>query len=226
MVNVEVVTLTDEMPDQFDEAFRDGRYRSHAALWSGEPNRHLVAEADSLTPGTALDVGSGEGADAIWLAERGWRVTAVDLSTVALGRAAAHAAQAGANIAERIDWLHRDLTSWDPAPGRYDLVSAQYMHLVPAASRQALFGRLATAVRPDGTLLIVGHHPSDLQTTALRPSIPDLYFTGDDVAASLDSDEWDFITNTAAGRPTTDPDGHTVTIHDTVLRARRHQKHQ
>jgi len=53
-----------------------------------------------------------------------------------------------------------------------------------------------------------------------------LYFTGDDVAASLDSDEWDFITNTAAGRPTTDPDGHTVTIHDTVLRARRHQKHQ
>jgi 2-polyprenyl-3-methyl-5-hydroxy-6-metoxy-1,4-benzoquinol methylase len=79
------------MPEQFDQAFWDERYRSHDALWSGNPNDHLINETDGLTPGPALDVGCGEGADAVWLAERGWRVTAVDLSTVALERGAAHA---------------------------------------------------------------------------------------------------------------------------------------
>lgn len=78
------------MPEQFDQAFWDERYRSHATLWSGNPNGHLISETDGLTPGAALDVGSGEGADAIWLAERGWRVTAVDLSTVALQRVTIH----------------------------------------------------------------------------------------------------------------------------------------
>ena len=172
------------------------------------------------TPGAALDLGSGEGADAIWLAQRGWQVTGVDLSTVALQRAAAHAAQTGAATAERIDWRHADLTTWDPAPARYDLISAQYLHL-PALIRDALFRRLETSVTPGGTLLVVGHHPSDLQTTMPRPPIPDLFFTGDDIAASLDPDEWDIITNAAAAGPATDPEGNTITIHDTVLRARR-----
>lgn len=211
------------MPEPFGEAFWDDRYRSHAALWSGKPNPHLVAEAGSLTPGAALDVGAGEGADAIWLAGRGWRVTAVDLSSVALERAAAHAAQAGAGIAGRIDWLHADLLSWDPGPARYDLVSAQYMHL-PAASRQALFGRMAMATAPGGTLLIVGHHPSDLQTTMPRPPMPELFYTGDDIAGSLAPGDWDIVTNASPGRTATDPDGRTVTIHDTVLRARRRDR--
>ncbi len=208
------------MSHQFDQAFWDDRYRSQTALWSGNPNPHLVAEASDLAPGTALDVGSGEGADAIWLAGRGWRVTAVDLSTVALERAAEHAAQLGAGIAGRIDWLHEDLTSWDPGSARYDLVSAQYMQL-PAAPRQALFGRLAAAVARGGTLLIVGHHPSDLQTTMPRPPMPELFYTGDDIAAALDPSEWDIITNASPARTATDPDGQPVTIHDTVLRARR-----
>ncbi len=82
------------VPDQFDETFWDERYRSHSSLWSGNPNRHLIGEAAELTPGAALDVGSGEGADAIWLAQRGWQVTAVDLSTVAIRRGATHAAEA------------------------------------------------------------------------------------------------------------------------------------
>lgn len=76
-------------PDRFTAAFWDERYRSAHSLWSGNPNRHLVAEAADLTPGAALDAGAGEGADAIWLAGRGWQVTAVDISGVALGRAAA-----------------------------------------------------------------------------------------------------------------------------------------
>jgi SAM-dependent methyltransferase len=210
--------------EQFDQAFWEERYRSQAALWSGNPNRHLVAEAGGLTPGTALDVGAGEGADAIWLAGRGWQVTAVDISTVALERAAGHAAQAGPDIAGRIHWLHHDLTGWQPPHDHYDLVSAQYMHL-PTAARHALFDCLASAVAPGGTLLIVGHHPSDMQTTMPRPQMPELFFTGDDIAARLDPGQWEIITNAAAERTATDPDGRHVTIHDTVLRARRHPQH-
>ncbi len=212
------------MSEQFDQAFWDDRYRSQAALWSGNPNGHLVAEVDGLAPGTALDVGAGEGADAIWLAGRGWQVTAVDISTVALERAAEHAVQAGADIAGRIVWLHHDLTDWRPAQDHYDLVSAQYMHL-PPAPREVLFGRLASAVAPGGTLLIVGHHPSDMQTAMPRPQMPELYFTGDDIARQLDPDQWDIVKNAAAPRTATHPDGRLVTIHDTLLRARRRPRH-
>lgn len=144
-----------------DEELWDERYRSRPTLWSGEPNRHLVGEAADLAPGLALDVGCGEGADAIWLAQRGWRVDGVDVSGVALQRAAEHADRAGAEVAGRISWLHENLTAWDPGRGRYDLVSAQYMHL-PSPERDVLFRRLGEAVAPGGTLLIVGHHPSDL----------------------------------------------------------------
>jgi SAM-dependent methyltransferase len=205
----------------FDQAFWDERYRSQTSLWSGKPNRHLIAETEDLTPGRALDVGAGEGADAIWLAGRGWQVTAVDISLVALERAAGHAERAGADIAKRISWDHHDLIEWEPPRDHFDLVSAQYMHL-PPAPRQALFDRLASAVAPGGTLLIVGHHPSDMQTTMPRPQRPELFFTGDDIAGQLDPSGWDIITNAAAGRTATDPDGHAVTIHDTVLRAQRY----
>jgi SAM-dependent methyltransferase len=211
------------MSDQFSEAAWDERYRSRDALWSGKPNRYLVTETDGLTPGLALDVGAGEGADAIWLAARGWRVTAVDISSVALARAAAHAAGRGADIADRIEWRHEDLVSWHPAQATFDLVSAQYLHL-PAAERAAVFERLAAAVAPGGTLLIVGHHPSDLQTTMPRPQMPERFYTGDDVEALLDTGEWTVVTNAAPARDATDPDGNTVTIHDTVFRAMRNNE--
>jgi SAM-dependent methyltransferase len=208
------------MSESFGQEFWDERYRAHDAVWSGNPNPQLVAEAEGLPPGTALDAGSGEGADAIWLAGRGWRVTAVDWSGVALERAAAQAARLGADIAGRIDWRREDLTAWDPGAGRYDLVSAQYLHMSPAP-RQVLYRRLAAAVAPGGTLLVVGHHPSDLQTTVHRPPTPERFFTGDDIAGLLDPPGWEIITNAAAGRTATDPEGRTVTIHDAVLRARR-----
>jgi len=206
--------------DPFSQEAWDERYRSKDALWSRNPNPHLVAQAGELLPGHALDVGAGEGADAIWLASRGWHVIAVDLSPVALKRASAHADQAGADIAGRIDWVHEDATSWDPGPGRYDLVSVQYVHL-PPARRQAMLSHLAAAVAPGGSLLLVCHHPSDLQTTVPRPNIPELFFTGDDIAAELDPGQWAIITNAAPGRTVTDPEGNEVTVHDTVLRAIR-----
>jgi SAM-dependent methyltransferase len=204
----------------FDEQFWEERYRSHGAVWSGRPNPTIVAETTELTPGAALDVGSGEGADAIWLASRGWQVTAVDFSTTALQRGAAHADALGADVAGRIRWVHADLTTWAPAEGPFDLVSAQFLHL-PAAQRQALFAKLATMVAPGGSLLIVGHHPSDLQTTMPRPPIPDLFFTAEQVADSLDPDQWDVLVADARPRHASDPEGQEITIHDSVLRARK-----
>jgi len=207
------------MSDPFSEAAWDERYRSRDALWSGKPNPYLVSECDGLTPGLALDVGAGEGADAIWLATRGWRVVASDISAVALGRAVAHAAERGEDIAGRIEWRHEDIASVEPAAATFDLVTAQYLHLrLPA--RAVAFGALAAAVAPGGTLLIVGHHPSDLQTSVPRPPLPELFYTGDDIEALIGGG-WHIVTNAAPGRVATDPDGNAVTIHDTVFRAAR-----
>jgi len=200
----------------FDKAFWDARYAEADAVWSGNPNPVLVAEAADLPPGSALDIGSGEGADAIWLAGRGWTVTGLDVSDVALQRAAAHAGAAGV----RITWRQADLTLDAPVGTGFDLVTAQFMHL-PSEQRRALHRRLAAAVAPGGTLLVVGHHPSDLGTIP-RPPLPDLFFTASDVAAELNPDQWEVLCEEARPRPVVHPDsGLTVTIHDTVLRARR-----
>ncbi|MEV0155764.1 FAD-dependent oxidoreductase [Micromonospora sp. NPDC050686] len=193
------------------------RYRSRPHVWSGRPNPQLVAEAADLTPGRALDVGCGEGADAVWLAGRGWQVTAVDLAEVAVRRAAAHAAEAG--VADRTTFRQADLRH-DPLPGAgYDLVTAQYVHL-PAEQQRQLWARLADAVAPGGTLLIVGHHPADLRTTVRRPHLPELMFTAAQVAGILDPGGWE-VTAQDRPREVTDHDGRPVTVRDAVLVARR-----
>jgi SAM-dependent methyltransferase len=204
------------------QEFWDERYRSADTIWSGNPNPHLVAQVADLQPGTALDVGSGEGADAIWLAVRGWHVTGIDVSTVALDRAAERAAKAGKEVSDRISWRQTDILSWDPAPQQFDLVSAQFMHL-PRSAREVVYHRLAVAVRPGGSLLIVGHHPSDLETTMRRPNLPDLFFTADQVAVGLDPNEWHVIVAAAPERQTLDPEGRPVTIRDAVMYAIRRQ---
>jgi SAM-dependent methyltransferase len=203
-----------------DESFWEERYRSRIAVWSGNPNAQLVQEAGGLVPGAALDVGCGEGADAIWLAERGWHVSAIDVSATALERGAARAREMGTEVDRRIEWLRRDLMEWAPAEAYYDLVSVQFMQL-PSAQRESLFARLAASVAPGGTLLIVGHHPSDLQTTAPLPQMAELFYTASDVVDGLDTRMWDVLTSTARERSATDPDGVPVTIYDTVVRAQR-----
>jgi thioredoxin reductase/SAM-dependent methyltransferase len=218
------VASHDHAPDisvLFTQEFWDERYRSADTIWSGNANPHVVATVTDLVPATALDVGSGEGADAIWLASRGWRVTGIDVSTVALGRAAKRAAEAGEEIAGRITWQQADVLSWDPAPLQFDLVSAQFMHL-PRPALASLHRRLAAAVRPGGTLLIVGHHPSDLETSMGRPNLPDLMFTADQIAAALDPDDWHIIVAATPERQDVDPDGRSITVRDAVLHAIRH----
>jgi SAM-dependent methyltransferase len=205
------------MDERFTAPYWDERYRSATRIWSGEPNPHLVREMSDIEPGTALDAGCGEGADAHWLAHRGWRVTAVDVSAVALERGAAHA---DPDVAERITWRRLDLTTWIPDDA-YDLVTVHFMHF-PRALREQIFARLAAAVSPGGTLLIVGHHPSDMQTTMPRPPEPELFFTAEEVAGSLDPDRWDVLVAEARPRSARDPEGREVTIHDAVLCARRY----
>jgi SAM-dependent methyltransferase len=202
------------------QEFWDARYGSAASIWSGNPNPQLVAQVADLQPGTALDVGSGEGADAIWLAEQGWHVTGIDVSIVALERAAQRAADAGQDVADRITWQQADILTWDPAPRQFDLVSAQFMHL-PRSARDVVYRRLAAAVCPDGSLLIVGHHPSDLETTMRRPNLPDLFFTAEQVAAGLDPDDWQVVVAASPERQTLDAQGRPVTISDAVMHAIR-----
>jgi thioredoxin reductase/SAM-dependent methyltransferase len=204
----------------FDEAAWEARYRERPAIWSGRPNPQLVAEVDGRPAGRALDVGCGEGADAVWLAERGWRVSAVDISTTALERAAAHAEGAGTEVAARIDWQHVDLREWPPPQDAYDLVSAQFMQL-PSDLRRAVFARLAAAVAPGGLLLIVGHDPSDLRTTVHRGHFPDMMFTAGSIAAELDPRQWDVRVAEARPRAATDPQGRAITIRDAVMAAVR-----
>jgi SAM-dependent methyltransferase len=203
----------------FSQAAWDERYSSSDRIWSGNPNPHLVAAAEGLTPGSALDVGCGEGADAIWLAAQGWGVTGVDVSTVALDRAARQAASAGPRVAERITWQPADVLTWVPPARQFDLVSAQFMQL-PRVERESLHARLADAVRPGGVLLIVGHHPSDLDAGIGRPHHPDLMFTAEQVAQALDPGHWT-ITIASPERQVRNQDGESVTVRDAVLQATR-----
>jgi SAM-dependent methyltransferase len=185
----------------FTPQYWDDRYRSADQLWSGRPNSQLVAQAADLPLGDALDVGCGEGADAIWLASRGWRVTAVDVSNVALERAARHAALLGDEVASRITWRQADMYSWDPGQSEFDLVSAQFMYLPPAAFAE-MYGRLAAAVRPRGTLLLVGHNAEDLR--AHNAEAADMAWSAQQLAPALDPADWEILLAGEVKRPAAD----------------------
>lgn len=135
------------------ENFWDQRYAEMESLWSGQPNGALIHEVEGLEPGRVLDVGCGEGADALWLAERGWDVTALDVSRVALDRAAREAGARGL----RVQWLHSGLLEAALPAGSFDLVSAQYPALLRTPEDLAEHA-LLDAVAPGGLLLAV-HHP-------------------------------------------------------------------
>jgi SAM-dependent methyltransferase len=207
-----------DVADLFTQQTWDARYAESDRIWSGRPNPRLVEQLTGVAPGDALDVGAGEGADAVWLARQGWHATALDVSEVALARADAHAADAG--VAERVRTLHHDLMTGAPLPGDYDLVSAQYLH-PPVERFTELLQVLGAAVRPGGWLLFVGHHPDDL-ATGLRSGHghPELLFTPDKVVAALPDDDWDIQVAEAQTREVTGPDG-PVTVTDTVVVAAR-----
>ncbi|MGY4971081.1 class I SAM-dependent methyltransferase [Streptomyces nigrescens] len=171
-----------------DQEFWDARYAESDRIWSGRPNAALVREAGDLTPGRALDLGCGEGADALWLAERGWEVTAVDISRVALDRAAGHAAATA--VADRITWQHCDLGTAFPA-GTFDLVTAQFLHSHSDMPREDILRKAAGAVAPGGVLLIVGHAGIPAWEPDSEVPLP----TPDEVvgALGLPDGQWDLL---------------------------------
>jgi SAM-dependent methyltransferase len=191
----------------------EDHYRSHASHGSRRPSPQLVAEVADLAPGTALEAGCGEGANAAWLARGGWRVTAVDISATALRRAREYAESLAADVASRIDWVEADLTAAPPDGKSFDLVTAHYVH--PAGPFDELIRRLADAVAPGGTLLVVGHDPADAHSSAHAPA--DVSFTAGDVAAGLDPARWEVEVAETRER---EGARHGIMLRDAVLRAR------
>ncbi|GAA1077697.1 class I SAM-dependent methyltransferase [Nocardiopsis metallicus] len=212
------------LSEDFDKEYWEKRYGGHGghAGHGGQGVRtspQLVAEASDLEPGTALDAGCGEGGDSLWLASRGWRVKAVDLSETALGRGRERAAAQGPEIADRITWEQADLTRWAPPEGHFALVTSQYVHTT--GSLRDLLARLAAAVAPGGTLLFVGHHPGDEQSTHDRGHDAHVHFTAPELAADLDRADWEVLVAEDRSHRVTRPDGREFSMHDAVIRARR-----
>jgi SAM-dependent methyltransferase len=174
-----------------------------------------------LPAGTALELGAGEGGDALWLAAQGWTVTAIDISATALAVGAAKAVEKG--LAERIDWVQADLASWHPS-SEFDLVTAAFLHSPVELAREEILRRAASAVAPSGRLLVVGHgafppgSPHAEEHDHDAPPLP----TPDEVLESLRlPDGWVVETSALIDRPVTWRDGTAVTLVDTVLRMRR-----
>src|SRR5579875_2038827 len=158
----------------------DERYSGPDLVWGPVPNRFVVEELAGLRPGRALDLGTGEGRNAIWLAAQGWQVTGVDFSAAGLARAAALAAERGVTV----DWVNADLRAYRPEPGAYDLVLIAYLQMRADPLAGVLAGA-AAALAPGGTLLVVGHDRENLSRGVGGPQDPELLYTPDQIVAGL-----------------------------------------
>ncbi|GAD83496.1 methyltransferase domain-containing protein [Nocardia asteroides NBRC 15531] len=202
---------------QTAEEFWEGFYAERDQIWTGNANKTLVREVTGMSPGTALDLGCGEGGDAIWLAAQGWRVTAVDVSATAMERGARHAADAGVQVT----WERHDLQESFPA-GTFDLVSAQFLHspVERTDERATILRKAAAAVAPGGVLVIGSHAhwPTWVTTPPEHVAFP----TIEDMLGQLAlGPEWQVETAELVTSPSTSPEGVEGERADSVLRVRR-----
>ena len=188
----------------FDRDFWDRRWADVLAahpevVVQREPNSWLTSAAAGLDPGRALDAGCGHGSEALWLAARGWRVTAVDFSAAALSFGRTTSEGLGPEIARRVEWVEADLAEWGPVAGAFDLVTSLYVHV--SGSVQEMVQRLSVGVAPGGRLLLVGHCAVDSITGAETRAAGQVQITVDAAIASLAAETWDLSIAEARRRP-------------------------
>lgn len=194
----------------------DERYAGTELLWTAEPNRFLVAETAGLEPGAVLDLACGEGRNAIWLGERGWRVTGVDFSGAAIEKARRLAAVRGVEG----DWQTADLRDYEPAPRTFDLVLVFYLH-VPADIRRPILRAAANAVAAGGTFLLVGHDTDNLADGYGGPRDPRVLYSAADVVSDLTGCGLEVERAERVERPVQTPDGERVALDALARLARR-----
>ncbi len=189
-----------------DETSWDERYAGPDLVWTTDVNRFVLQECEPLTPGTALDLACGEGRNAVWLATKGWSVTAVDFSSVGLGKGAGLAGSAGVEV----EWVHADVLTWE-ARRLYDLVLLVYLQL-PATQRRAALQKAGAVTAPFGSVLVVAHDLANLRGGVGGPQSADVLWTVDEVAL----EGFTAVRSEVARRPTADGDAL-----DTVVRLMR-----
>lgn len=196
-----------------DAAAWDTRYAAAGQVWSLEPNGFVVEHTAELPPGTALDLAAGEGRNAVWLAARGWRVTAVDFSAVGLDKGRQR------DPHDAVEWVRADATTWRPEAGGYDLVLVCYLHL-PADERRAALANAAHGVAPGGVLLVIGHDLSNLTDGYGGPPDPAVLYDAGDVVDDLAGSPLRIVTAGSRRRPVSTESGPRSAI-DVVVRAER-----
>ncbi len=193
----------------------DRRYAAKELIWTSQANRFLVEEAQALTPGRALDVACGEGRNAVWLAERGWKVTGVDFSQVGLEKAGALAQARGVQA----EWVVADLRQYSPQPRAFDLIGVFYLQL-PADERRAVLRALTEGVAPGGALLVVAHDADNLEHGYGGPQNPAVLYGAQDVVGDLEGTGLQIERAETVRRPVETPDGERIAL-DSLVRARR-----
>jgi SAM-dependent methyltransferase len=202
--------------DHVDSQQWDERYSSTGFVWATGPNQFVAAELADLPPGRAIDLAAGEGRNTVWLAERGWRVTAVDFSRVGLDKGRALSASRGVPDGQ-VDWIVADLCDYQPEPGGYDLALIAYLQ-VGAKVRATVLRRAAAALAPGGTAFIVAHDLTNLTEGAGGPQDPEVLYTPEAVRAELA--ELRIIRAERVHRTVTREDGPATAI-DTLVHAVR-----
>jgi SAM-dependent methyltransferase len=208
------------MTEQDAAAFWEDRYADSDQIWSGQPNDSLVAVVSDLKPASALDLGCGEGGDSVWLAERGWRVTGVDIAQAAIARAK-DLAERSAIADGRIQWIAADLSSWQPVAS-YALVSACFLQSPVDFPRTDVLRRAAGAVAPGGHLLVVAHADAPPWSEDHHHA-HHLYDPDQEIAElQLNRTDWDVAIKETRNRPASGPAGEHATLRDSVILLRRH----
>ena len=202
-----------------DAATWDERYSGRDLVWSATPNMFVESLCADLPPGRAADLAAGEGRNALWLAGRGWQAHAVDFSRVGLQRAEALAAENLGDAASRLTTEVADLASWEPPADGFDLVIVAYLQ-VPADQRRPMLANAARAVAPGGRLLVIAHHPANIEQGVGGPPDPAVNYTETDVLADIDGSGLTIDRAEEIQRPVSTPDGERHAI-DTLVWAHR-----